>query len=110
MYRSDQDLGQWPPDTSLVSAKVTTEPRIVGVARLDFFLGAETENGESFFARFSEHVTAEHAKHLILALYKKFKHDLIAIFDDVAYFRASTVTDLAARDGGLYCVVTSLPT
>ena len=62
-------------------------------------LGAVTEDGDSFFARFPEYVTAEHAKHFILALYKEFEEDLIVVHDGASYFRASAVTDLAARDG-----------
>jgi len=62
-------------------------------------LGAVTEDGESFFSRFPEYVTAEHAKHFILALYEEFEEDLIIVLDGASYFRASAVTDLAARDG-----------
>lgn len=62
-------------------------------------LGAVTEDGESFFSRFPEYVTADHAKHFILALYKEFEEDLIVVLDGASYFRASAVTDLAARDG-----------
>jgi transposase len=62
-------------------------------------LGAVTEDDESFFSRFPEYVTAEHAKYFILALYEEFKDDLIVVLDGASYFRASAVTDLAARDG-----------
>ena len=62
-------------------------------------LGAVTDNGRSFFSRFPEYVTADHAIHFIFALYKEFEDDLIVILDGVSYFRASTVTDLADRDG-----------
>lgn len=62
-------------------------------------LGAVTEDGGSFFARFPEYVTAEHAKHFILALYEEFEDDLIVVLDGASYFRASAVTDLADRDG-----------
>ena len=61
-------------------------------------LGAITENGDRFFARFEEYVTGEHAKHFILALYEEFDEDLIVVLDGAPYFRASVVTDLAARD------------
>jgi transposase len=61
-------------------------------------LGAVTEDGESFFSRFPEYVTAERAKHFILALYE-IEEDLIVVLDGASYFRASAVTDLAARDG-----------
>ena len=62
-------------------------------------LGAVTEDGESFFSRFPEYVTAQHAKHFILPLYKEFEKDMIIFLDGTSYFRASAVTDLAARDG-----------
>lgn len=62
-------------------------------------LGAVTDDGRSFFSRFSEYVTADHAKHFILALYHEFEDDLIVVLDGASYFRASTVTDLAERDG-----------
>jgi transposase len=62
-------------------------------------LGAVTEDGESFFARFPEYVTAEHAKHIILVVYKEFVDKLIVVLDGASYFRASAITVLAARDG-----------
>lgn len=62
-------------------------------------LGAVTEDGDSFFARFPEYVTADDAKHFILALYEEFEGNLIVLLDGASYFRASTVMDLAARDG-----------
>jgi transposase len=43
-------------------------------------------------------VTAQHAKHFILALCEEFQKDLIVVLDGAPYFRASAVTDLAARD------------
>jgi hypothetical protein len=43
-------------------------------------------------------VTAEHAKHVILALCEEFQEDLIVVLDGAPYFRASAVTDLADRD------------
>jgi transposase len=43
-------------------------------------------------------VTAEHAKHVILALCEEFQKDLIVVLDGAPYFRASPVTDLVARD------------
>jgi len=61
-------------------------------------LGAITEDGDRFFSRFEEYVTADHAKHFILALCKEFEDDLIIVLDGAPYFRASAVTDLAARD------------
>jgi len=62
-------------------------------------LGAVTDDGRSFFSRFTEYVTAEHAKHFILALYYEFEEDLIVVLDGASYFQASAVTDLADRDG-----------
>ena len=61
-------------------------------------LGAITGNGDRFFSRFEEYVTAEHAKYFILALCEEFQGDLIVVLDSAPYFRASAVTDLAARD------------
>jgi transposase len=61
-------------------------------------LVAIIENGDRFFSRFEEYVTAEHAKHFILALCEEFQGDLIVVRDGAPYFRASAVTDLAARD------------
>jgi len=61
-------------------------------------LGAITEDGDRFFSRFTEYVTAEHAEHFILALCKEFEDDLIIVLDGAPYFQVSAVTDLAARD------------
>jgi transposase len=61
-------------------------------------LGAITEDGDRFFSRFEEYVTAEHARHFILALCEEFEEDLIVVLDGAPYFQASTVTDQAARD------------
>ncbi|MDB2246562.1 IS630 family transposase, partial [Halorubrum ezzemoulense] len=61
-------------------------------------LGAITENGDRFFSRFTEYITADHAKHFILALCEEFEDDLIVVLDGAPYFQASAVTDLAARD------------
>ena len=61
-------------------------------------LGAITENGDRFFSRCEKYVTAEHAKHYILALCEGFQENLIVVFNDAPYFRASAVTDLTARD------------
>ncbi|SEP16944.1 Transposase [Halogranum amylolyticum] len=61
-------------------------------------LGAITENGDRFFSRFEEYVTADHAKHFILALREEFQENLIVVLDGAPYFRASAVTDLTARD------------
>ena len=48
-------------------------------------LGAITENGDRFFSRFEEYVTAEHAKHFILALCEEFQGDLIVVLDGAPY-------------------------
>jgi len=61
-------------------------------------LGAITEDGDRFFSRFEEYVTADHAKHFILAVCNEFEDDLIVVLDGAPYFQASAVTDLAARD------------
>jgi len=61
-------------------------------------LGAITKDGDRFFSRFEEYVTADHAKHFILALCQEFEDDLIIVLDGAPYFQASAVTDLAARD------------
>ncbi|ELY56000.1 transposase [Natronococcus amylolyticus DSM 10524] len=61
-------------------------------------LGATGEDGDRFFARFEEYVTATHAKHFILALCQEFEDNLVTVLDGAPYFQASAVTDLAARD------------
>jgi transposase len=61
-------------------------------------LGAITEDGDRFFARFEEYVTADHVKHFILALCEEFQGYLLVVLDGASYFRASVVTALAARD------------
>ncbi len=61
-------------------------------------MGAITVLGERFFSRFEEYVTAEHAKYFILAFCNEFEDNLIIVLDGAPYFRASAVTDLAARD------------
>jgi len=63
-----------------------------------YLSGSITENGDRFFSRFEEYVTAEHAKHLILVLCEEFDDDLIVVLDGAPYFQPSAVTDLAARD------------
>lgn len=62
-------------------------------------LDGVTEDSESFFGRFPEYVGTGHAKHFILALYHEFEDGLIVVLDGAPYFRASTVVDLATRDG-----------
>jgi len=66
-------------------------------------LGEITEDGDRFFSRFTEYVTAKHARHFILASCKRFDEELIVVLDEAPYFQASAVTDLADRDD-LACV------
>jgi len=73
--------------------------KISGLRDWTCLLGAVTEDGRSFFSRFTEYVTAEHAKHFILALYHEFEEDLIIVLDGASYFRASCVTKLGEKDG-----------
>ncbi len=61
-------------------------------------MGAITEDGDRYFSRFEEYVTADHARHFILALCKESEDDLLIVLDGAPYFQASAVTDLAARD------------
>jgi hypothetical protein len=61
-------------------------------------LGVTTEDGDRFFSRSTEYVTANHAKHFILASCNEFEEDLIIVLDVAPYFQASAVTDIAARD------------
>ena len=70
-----------------------------GVRDWTCLLGAVTEDGRTFFSRFTEYVTAEHAKHFILALCYEFKDDLIVVLDGASYFRASEVQKLTEREG-----------
>ncbi len=65
-------------------------------------LGAITENGDRFFSRFEEHVTAYHAKYIIIMLYKEFMDNLVVVLDGALYFQASAVTYLAVRDDFLF--------
>jgi transposase len=77
-----------------------TRPSVAlsGQRDLTCVLGAITEDGDRFFSRVEEYVTAEHARHFILALREELQEDLIVVLDGAPYFRASAVTDLAARD------------
>lgn len=43
-------------------------------------------DGDRFFSRFEEYVTAEHAKHFILALCNEFEDDLLVVLDGAPYF------------------------
>jgi len=72
--------------------------KLSGLRDWTCLLGAVTEDGESFFSRFPEYVTAKHAKHFILSLCEEFEDDLIVVLDGASYFTASTVADLADRD------------
>jgi transposase len=77
-----------------------TRPSVALSGQRDWtcLLGAVTDDGDQFFSRFTEYVTAEHAKHFILALCDEFQGDLIVVLDGAPYFRASAVTDLVDRD------------
>lgn len=57
-----------------------------------YLLGAITEEGDRFFSRFQEYVTADHAKQFILELCNDFEDDLIVVLDGAPYFQASVVT------------------
>ncbi|WP_256029155.1 transposase [Natronomonas aquatica] len=61
-------------------------------------VAVQPKTDDRFFSRFTEYVTADHAKHFILALCNEFEEDLIVVLDGAPYFRASAVTDLAAYD------------
>jgi len=62
-------------------------------------LGAITEDGYRFFSRFTEYVTANHAKQFIVVLCEECEDNLIMVLDGAPYLQAAAVTDLAARDG-----------
>ncbi len=61
-------------------------------------MGAITKDGDRFFSRFEEYVTAEHAKHFILALCKAFEDDLLTVLDRAPCFQAPDVTSRQVRD------------
>lgn len=61
-------------------------------------LGVITEDGDRFFSRFEAYVTAEYAKHVVLALCGEFQKDVIVVLDGAPCVRPSAVTDLAARN------------
>ena len=44
-------------------------------------LGTIPEDGETFFVQTDEYITAQHAKHFILALQEKFQEELFGILD-----------------------------
>jgi hypothetical protein len=71
-----------------------TQPSVELSGQRDWtcLLGAITENGDRCFSRFTEYVTAEHAKHFSLALCKEFEDNLIVVIDGAPYFQASAVT------------------
>jgi len=58
-----------------------------------------SNDGDRFFPRFEEYVTADHAEHFILALCNELEDDLLVVLDGAPYFQASAVTDPEARDG-----------
>ena len=77
-----------------------TRPSVERSGQRDWtcLFGALTEDGDRSFSRFEEYVTADHAKHFILALCEEFEDDLLVVLDGAPYFQASAVTDLADRD------------
>ena len=64
-------------------------------------------DGDRFFSRFTEYVTAGHAKYFILALCKEFEEDLTIVLDGAPYFQASAVTDLSDRDDLAFVTLSS---
>ncbi len=92
------ELSKTPPYSHRIRCWHAAVCRIIRPTDWTCLLGATTENGDRFFARFEEYVTAEHAKHIILVLYKELEDGLLIVLDGAPYFQASAVTDLAARD------------
>jgi hypothetical protein len=82
----------------VVSARQRPSVELSGQRDWTCLLGAITEDGDRFFSRFTEYVTANHAKYFILAVCKEFKNNSIVVLDGAQYFQASAVMDLAARD------------
>jgi transposase len=84
LYRSNQEIrpsrAAWFPRGTRPSVELS------GQRDWTCLLGAITEDGDRFFARFEEYVTAEHAKCFILALCKEFKNDLLIVLDGAPYF------------------------
>ena len=65
-----------------------TRPSVALSGQRDWtcLLGAITEDGDRVFSRFTEYVTADHAKHLTLALCEEFEDELIVVLDGAPYF------------------------
>ena len=82
----------------MVSARHAAFCRIIRSTGVDVLARRNHRGRRSFFSRLPEYITADHAKHFILALCDEFEEDLIVVLDDAPYFQASAVTDLAARD------------
>lgn len=51
-----------------------------------------------FFSQTDEYITAQHAKHFILALQEEFQEELFIVIDGALYFQASTIIDLVERE------------
>lgn len=62
-------------------------------------LGAITDEGERYFCKIDEYITADHAKHFILAVKERFDEDVMIVLDGAPYFQAAKVSKLAERDG-----------
>ena len=58
-------------------------------------LGAITEDGNRFFSRFEEYVTAEHTKYFVLGLCEEFADDLLEVLGGAPYVQASPITLLS---------------
>jgi len=54
-------------------------------------LGAITEDGRRLFSWFTEYVTVDNAKHIILILCKRFIDDTLVMVDGAPHLLASTV-------------------
>jgi len=97
-YRSDENLGQWRSDSSLVRAKFASKRGIVGPPQLDVLARSSHWGRRLLVLTISRVPHRRHAKHIILTLYEAFVEELIVIPDGASYFRASAGTDLAERN------------
>lgn len=61
--------------------------------------GGITDDGERYPCKIDEYITADHAKHIILALKERFDEDVVSILDGASHFQASKVSALAERGG-----------
>nr|WP_246391899.1 transposase [Halosimplex pelagicum] len=97
LYRPNQKSVQVEPRAAWFPRGTRPTVELSGQRDWTCLLGAITEDGDCFFSRFTEYVTADHAKHFILTLCEEFEEDLIVVLDGAPYFQASAVTDPAAR-------------